>query len=82
MDNLLSPAYPVNLILDDKQNTYVSSLDLEANVGGFTKLELASLMVMQGLMAGRKYRILREEYTEMAQSSVILAKAVLEEANK
>lgn len=78
MDNLLSPAYPVNLILDDKQNTYVSSLDLEANVGGFTKLEKASLMIAQGL-ASDPGNVLTDQ---LAQLSVAFAKAVLEEASK
>lgn len=43
MNNLRSPAYPVSIGVDEKENAYVSSDDL--GLGGFTKLELASLMV-------------------------------------
>lgn len=79
MDNLLSPAYPSHLLLDDKQNAYVSSCDM--GMAGFTKLELAALMIAAALIG--KYNLKTpEDQTIIAQLANELAKAVLEEANK
>lgn len=81
MDNLKLPAYPANIMLDDKQNTYVSSSEMLGE-GGLTKLELASLMIAQGFMSGGEMPSNDSNIQYLSQKSVSIAKAVLEEANK
>jgi len=66
MDNLKSPAYPQPF--NDKQL-------------GFTKLEKAALMIAQGLCASLKMGT-SPLPTLLAETAVMVAKAVLEEANK
>lgn len=72
MDNLQSPAYPN---VDSYENGNVCTPQ-----SGFSKLELASLMIAQGLMATTQFSNNRDLY--IGKESVKLAKAVLEEANK
>ena len=62
MDNLKSPAFPYSVPETDP---------------GFTKLELASLMMAQGIASNAK----SIHYKSTASSAVLLAKAVIEEAN-
>lgn len=71
MDNLKSPAYPTEL----KNSVGGNS----GNAKGFTKLEMASLMIAQGFSACPS---MQEADETFANNCVSLAKAVLEEANK
>jgi hypothetical protein len=77
MDNLKLPAYPGS-ITGTNGFHQISAIEVQAN--GFTKLELASLMIAQGLMANPQYVNDKDEVT--AKFCTELAKAVLEEANK
>lgn len=73
MDNLLTPAHPfVNRMSDSWEDT--------DNHYGFTKLELASLMIAQGMIAGDHNGVMSGP--SIAKTSVIYAKLILEEANK
>lgn len=72
MDNLKLPAYPN---IDSYENGNICTPQ-----SGFTKLELASLMIAQGLMSSTQFSDNKDNY--IATQSVKLAKAVLEEANK
>ena len=69
MDNLKLPAYPSVDTGGDKP---------ELNEG-FTKLEMASLMMAQGATANGG---VVQEPTDFARYCVRLAKSILEEANK
>ena len=71
MDNLKSPAapyvdYPCK-DFEDRDNHY-----------GFTKLELASLMIAQGFVTDQSNPL----NDDLAKLAVAFAKAVLEECNK
>ena len=82
MDNLKLPAYP-------RYYEGMSS-DAYADNAGFTKLELASLMIAQGMIASGKWNaedFHRKPYDADGHSAgftyaVLNAKAVIEEANK
>lgn len=80
MDNLKKPAYPSHIILDEKDNVFVTSDDL--GKGGFTKLEMASLMIAQGGVGNIGNDLNSEWIPNFAYLCTLLAKAVLEEANK
>lgn len=81
MENLRLPAYPLP-IAQNQAAEIVDSSEWNGNVG-FTKLELASLMIAQGIAASGFNEVgMHSEHPAMAQTSVSLAKAVLEEANK
>ncbi len=77
-DNLLSPAYPLTASLDESENKYFTVADVDLKASGFTKIELASLMIAQGIASHAE----SIHYKSTASSAVLLAKAVLEEANK
>lgn len=72
MDNLKLPAYPLGK--DVPQDEF----------SGFTKLEKASLMIAQGLATRELFEMLETKNypAGIAKLSVVIAKAVLEEANK
>lgn len=72
MKNSNSPAYPN---IDSYENGNICTPQ-----SGFTKLELASLMIAQGLMSNTQFSDNKNSY--IATQSVKLANAVLEEANK
>jgi hypothetical protein len=72
MNNLLLPAYPIH--------TEAGHYNGHADFDGFTKLELASLMIAQGLVSNPKFG--NHENDDIGEDSVRVAKAVLEEANK
>lgn len=72
MDNLKLPAHPII--------TEAGQYNGHADFDGFTKLELASLMIAQGYASQPFYN--EHGSVNIAQFSVDLAKAVLEEANK
>lgn len=85
-NNLKLPAHPCKIILQT-DNTHEEGTYLYENPG-FTKLELASLMAMQGMLSNSLpldqgyeplHHLLPEE---MAICAVIYGKAVIEEANK
>lgn len=68
MENIKLPAYPHQLFPDSM---------------GFTKLELASLMIAQGMCVdGLPADLSSTNDTAIAYASVSLAKAVLEAANQ
>jgi len=80
-DNLLQPAYPVSIAVDDKNNSLVDSRDQCA--AGFTKLEKASIMIAAGILANSPDWSEKDlSINWVAVNSVKYAKAVLEEANK
>lgn len=71
MDNLKDPAYPQYIPNGGSGDDYAK--------GGFTKLELASLMICQGMLAMGPKTLSIEE---TVKGSVNMAKMVLAEANK
>lgn len=77
MDNIKLPAYPLP-IARHNSGTLNTTLDVDNTSVGFTKLEVASLMIAQGIMANKNNP--GEHW--VAKTSVIVAKAVLEECNK
>ena len=87
MDNLKLPAYPT-FEIDGSGSSFHGILPNGdyawcSNPGGFTKLELASLMIAQGLMDLKLYDPETTRGVEAISTvSVHVAKAVLEEANK
>lgn len=72
MENTKLPAYPTTT--DNANEIY------EVAGKGFTKIEMASLMIAQGMVSGIGQNPI--VYQSVASSCVLLAKAVLEEANK
>ena len=74
MDNLKLPAYPMAYQFGKEYNHDC------VNESGFTKLEKAALMIALGFIAHGCYD--NQGESVIARDSVILAKAVLEEANK
>lgn len=80
MDNMKIPAYPAEVRYDASQQipNQIGDAGLYRE-SGFTKLELASLMIARGLCADPNFSGSREM---IAAVSVSQAKAVLEEANK
>jgi hypothetical protein len=71
MDNLKLPAHPTTIA--NANEVY------EIAGRGFTKLELASLMIAQGLCADPN---VQQSVESIGAIAVSIAKAVLEEANK
>jgi hypothetical protein len=83
MDNLKLPAYPVDAMEWDGCNAKIRKEGPMAPWSGFTKLEKAALMIASGMSGGVYSDGLTVQQTQhIASSSVHLAKAVLEEANK
>jgi hypothetical protein len=75
MDNLISPAHPV-------VDSYETGGTMTTS-NGFTKLELAALMIAQGLLANSPDWSEKETSINWVSiNSVKYAKAILEEANK
>lgn len=76
MDNLKLPAFPIRdyFAPDEKGN-------LTIPMTGFSKLELASLMIAQGSVQ-REFSDPYNKQKELAMTAVDMAKIVLEEANK
>lgn len=75
MDNLKLPAYPVIGGGGTFENGY------DGFKPGFTKLELAALMIAQGMMASDA-NIKKSEMDQAANNCIEFAKAILEQANK
>jgi hypothetical protein len=68
-------------------NEQRAAFPLKNEAKGFTKLEYASLLMMQGLMDSADWDMARNEKADdlagrTAKTAVLMAKAVLEEANK
>jgi len=81
-DNLLQPAYPVSIAVDDKNNSLVDSRDQCA--AGFTKLEKASIMIASGMVSDPEWlsALTEVQITYLGETAARIAKSVLEEANK
>jgi len=77
MDNLKQPAHPTI-----ESRLFDGIVEIRTKDDGFTKLELASLMIAQGYIAAGAYENEEQEGAEIARCSVNIAKSVLEEANK
>lgn len=77
MENLKYPAYPLPIISDSKDQIF-DTTDYGKHNGGLTKIELASLMIAQGLCADPAM----DSTNVIPELAVKIAKAVLEEANK
>lgn len=85
MENLRLPAYPLP-IAQNQAAEIVDSSEWNGNVG-FTKLELASLMIAQGIMDKDDWNIgemekSKEIALKIAVTSNLIAKVVLEQANQ
>lgn len=84
MNNTKLPAYPLPLV-NNSEGEIKDASDWDGTNVGFTKLELASIMIAQG-MVQRQDREYDPETTKGVEAisgvAVHLAKAVLEEANK
>ena len=74
-DNLKLPAYPTDKWFDQKDGEYKAKL-------GFTKLELASLIIAQGLMPFYNAIPDKKQRDTLAKVSILMAQSILEEANK
>lgn len=85
-NNLKLPAYPTNYVDSyGSVNCGVNSTGESlwcSTPGGFTKLELAALMIAQGRLGNQKIEANNEAHVDFAFRCVAIAKAVLEEANK
>jgi len=80
MHNLKLPAYPLP-IARHNSGTLNTTLDVDEQSVGFTKLELGSLMMAQGLVS--KYNLSSpSDQSVIAKLSVELATEILKEANK
>jgi hypothetical protein len=74
MRNERSPAYPyVNYICEDHRH--------QDNYYGLGKLELGTLMILQGFCAGVKAPMTESQFQGMAKDAADLAKLGLEAAN-
>ena len=81
MDNTKLPAYPLP-IANLKEGEIMDTTDYGKGNAGFTKLELASLMIAQGLCSRQLPEGDSIRTHLVAEYSVELAKAVLQECNK
>lgn len=81
MENIKLPAYPLPLVRNAEGEVKDAS-DWEGSNVGFTKLELASLMIAQGFVARVGIANSPGEISTIAHLSTELAKAVIAEANK
>lgn len=80
MDNLKRPAYPQPLTIGS-DGSVLTPWQHHEDFAGFTKLEKAALIIAQGIMARGLYT--QNQYQGyVAEPAVMIAKAVLEEANK
>lgn len=83
MDNLRSPAYPSILSDFDGQDNALGSSYTDPKRSGFTKLEKAAIMIAAGIMSGAwSDGITHQQVAYIKEASVLVAKGVLEEANK
>lgn len=80
MDNLNRPASPQPIAFSGDNPEAQTAWGVHEDFAGFTKLELASLMIAQGFASN--YVHTTGQARSISERSVELAKAVLEEANK
>jgi hypothetical protein len=78
MDNLKLPSAPLSVCYDTDERRISPSND--SDDWGFTKLEMAALMIAQGMAHGA--RINKFEINDLITRAVEVAKALLEETNK
>ena len=81
MDNLKLPASPQAIYLEENGHPRAGA-EYDWDFSGFTKLEMAALMIAQGAIASGNYKSGDGKTADLAEYSVRTAKAVLEEANK
>lgn len=82
MDNLKRPAYPLP-IATQSNGEVIDTTDYAKQNGGFTKHELASLMIAQGAAEEIGGVELNERWiARFSANCAIIAKAVLEQANQ
>jgi len=74
------PAYPQPIAFHPESASPTTSWAVHSDFSGFTKLELASLMIARGFLSADKEGNWKPEW--LATQSVEYAKAILEEANK
>lgn len=82
MENIKLPAHPTQLtdVTSPTQFHQISEMEVQAH--GFTKLELASLMIAQGILANSPDWSEKEiSINWIAENSVKYAKAILQAAN-
>ena len=82
MPNLQCPAYPQSIALSGDNPEAQTSWGVHPDFSGFTKLELAALMIAQGFAANGVFNGATQQDYELSIRCVQVAKAVLEEANK
>jgi hypothetical protein len=63
-------------------NEQQGAFPLKGESFGLTKLEYASLLIAQGMVSNYPDGLTNQEIAAFKESSVMLAKAVLEQANK
>lgn len=80
MDNLKLPASPQHGAFYPSTDTVCFNVD--PDFAGFTKIELASLMIAQGMYANPNVEALNTHMITIAEISVRQAMAIIEEANK
>lgn len=81
-DNLKLPAYPLSIALHNN-GTLNTTLDVDTASVGFTKLELAALMIAGNIgVKVDDIGVTEQQLKLISEVSVAIAKAVLEEANK
>lgn len=81
MDNLKLPAYPGPIPTKNEGQIHAIG-NYEYRAHGFTKLELAALMIAQGIYSNSNVEAMNTHFQTIAETSVTQAKAILEEANK
>lgn len=81
MDNLKSPAYPQPITMGS-EGDILTPVGQDSDFAGFTKLELASLMVLQGLVSNGGTEAANFHWGTVVDHSVRIAGMLLEEANK
>lgn len=82
MDNLKLPASPQSIAFHPESSVPQTSYGLPTDLSGFTKLELASLMIAQGMLSGPHKWAGYDMPKTISINAVAVAKSILEEANK
>ena len=82
MNNTKQLAYPQPIAFHPESPNAQTSWGVHEDFAGFTKLEMASLMIAQGMASTWLQEANTPQYKRIAGVAVDIAKAVLEEANK
>ena len=80
MNNLTRPASPQPIAFHPESPDPQTSWGVHEDFAGFTKLEIAALMIAQGLVADPN--VSGSTLNTVPEMAVKLAQAILEEANK